>query len=120
VAKVGDKVPEEIVRPERVAIFDSVAVATKVTGEPDSVAEVAVKVFEPVLDPKVHEPTVAMPEEFVVALPPVIDPPPVSTENVTLTPATGLLSASLIMTEGAVETLAPAMALWLSPVLIAI
>lgn len=104
--------PADIVSEESVAIFAAaVAVAAKVTGEPDSSIEVTVNVFKPALDPKVHDPTVAMPEEFVVALPPVIEPPPVSTANVTLTPATGMLFASLIMTEGAVETVDPATAL---------
>ena len=69
----------------------AVAVAVKVTGEPVSPAEVAVKVFDPALVPKVQEPTVAIPEAFVVVVAPVIEPPPLATAKVTLTPETGLL-----------------------------
>jgi hypothetical protein len=69
----------------------AVAVAVKVTGEPVSPVEVAVKVFDPALVPKVQEPTVAIPEALVVVVAPVIEPPPLATAKVTLTPETGLL-----------------------------
>jgi hypothetical protein len=69
----------------------AVAVAVKVTGEPVSPAEVAVNVFDPALAPKVHEPTVAIPEALVVVAAPVIEPLPLATAKVTLTPETGLL-----------------------------
>jgi hypothetical protein len=49
-------------------------------------AELALRTFAPAVVPRVHEPTVAMPEASVTALPPVIDPPPLTTANVIGTP----------------------------------
>ena len=86
-------------------------VAVKVTGEPGIPVDVAVNVLAPALAPNVHEPTVATPEALVVLVAPVIEPPPLATAKVTLTPETGLLSASVMMTEGSVETAALAFAL---------
>jgi hypothetical protein len=76
----------------------------KVTGESVSPAAVAVNVFDPAISPKVHDPTVAIPEASVIAISPVIEPPPLATAKVTLTPEIGLSLASLMMTEGSVET----------------
>src|SRR5206468_1813150 len=70
--------------------------------------------------PSFHEPTVAMPAAFVVALPPVSEPPPLPTANVTDVPETGLPNASVTSTDGADATFVFAVALWLSPLLTAI
>ena len=74
--------------------------------EPVTVA-VSVLLLVPGVGPRVHDPTVAMPEAFVVAVPPVTLPPPVATANVTCTPATGLLPASLTITDGSTPTAVP-------------
>src|SRR5207302_6977375 len=50
----------------------------------------------------------------------VVDPPPLATVNVTFTPCTGLLLASLTITLGAVTTAAPTVRDWLLPAAIAI
>jgi hypothetical protein len=70
---------------------------------------VAVRVFAPSPAPRVQLPTVAMPAELVVAAPPVIDPPPTVTANVTGTPAIGNPFRSFTMTDGrsAAATCAP-------------
>ena len=74
----------------------AVAVAEKVKGLPVSAGwVVAVSVLAPAVLPSVHEPTVAIPDAFVVALAPVIDPPPLATANVTATPAFALPLASV-------------------------
>ena len=85
----------------------AVAVAVKVIGEPVSPADVAVMVLAPVADPRVHEPTVAMPLESDVAVSPVPEPPPDATAKVTDRPATGLPPASVTRTAGAVATAVP-------------
>lgn len=77
------------------------AVAVKVTG--GSPRAVAVSVFAPT-EPSVQLPTVAMPKVLVVVVPPVTDPPPVATANVTGTPAVGFPLASLTVIDGATET----------------
>ena len=59
-------------------------VAVKVTGEPVRPVLVALSVFVPAVVPRVQLPTVAMPEAFVVAEPPVIEPPPDATAKVTV------------------------------------
>jgi hypothetical protein len=94
-----------------VVLLCTTEVAMKVTGEPVAPVDVAVNVLAPALAPNLHDPTVAMPEALVVAVAPVMEPPPLATAKVTLTPETGLLSASVIMTEGSVETVALAFAL---------
>jgi hypothetical protein len=85
-----------------------VAVAVKETLE--SVPEVAVRTFAPVTGPSVHEPTVAMPEAFVTAVPLVTDPPPDATAKVTDTPDVGLPLASFTITDGGIGTALPAAA----------
>lgn len=95
-------------------------VAVNVIGLPVNPVEVAVRVLLPAVAPSVQLPTVAMPPAFVVAERPVALPPPVATANVTVTPATGLLFASRTITDGAVVTAAPAVAVCPSPALIAI
>src|SRR5437868_14265572 len=77
------------------------AVAVNVTG--GRPAAVAVSVLVP-SEPRVQLPTFAMPKVFVVVAPPVTDPPPVATANVTATPAVGFPLASLTVTDGATET----------------
>jgi hypothetical protein len=84
-----------------------VPVALNVTGEPLSDPEVALSEFAPELGPSVHEPTVAMPKEFVVAFSPAIEPPPETTANVTDAPDTAFPLASEILTEGAWATAVP-------------
>ena len=91
-------------------------VAVKVTGEPLSELLVAVIVLAPWAVPSVQEPTVAIPEELVVAVRPVPEPPPEATANVTLTPDTGLLLASVTSTAGSVARTVPTVALWVLPV----
>jgi hypothetical protein len=73
-----------------------------------SVPEVALRTFAPVVGPSVHEPTVAMPLAFVVAVGPETDPPPLTTVNVTSSPATGEPFWSVTTTDGDGETGAPA------------
>ena len=72
----------------------------KVTGEPDTPALDAVRVFTPAVWPNVQLPTVAMPLASVTVVPPDTEPPPDVTANVTVAPLTGLLLASLITTLG--------------------
>jgi hypothetical protein len=94
----------------------TVPVAAKVTGEPVSPDTVAVSVFDPAVVPRVHEVTAAMPEEFVDTV--VVgrrDPPPDATAKVTAVPDTRLPPESVTMTDGAVETADPAVAVWLLP-----
>ena len=95
-------------------------VAVNVTGEPDSDPDVAVIVLLPTVVPRVHEPTVAMPEEFVVAVRPVPEPPPVATANVTDTPETTLPLESVTRTDGATATADPAVAVCELPAFAAI
>jgi hypothetical protein len=82
----------------------------KVTGEPERPDAVAVIVFAPAAAPSVHEPTVAMPEAFVVAVRDVPEPPPDATAKVTDVPETGLPPESVTRTAGAVATADPAVA----------
>jgi hypothetical protein len=88
----------------------TVPVAVKVSGEPVNDPLVAVSVLLPGTGPRVQLPTVAMPLALVVALPPVILPPPVATAKVTGTPETGLFSVSRTRTLGAVVTAVPTVA----------
>jgi len=74
-----------------------------------SAPAVAVSVFAPTVIPSVHEPTVATPAASVVAGLPVTLPSP-EAANVTLTPATGFPNASVTVTDGAVPTAEPTVA----------
>ena len=102
------------------AAAPAVPVAVKVTGEPERPLLVAVSVFVPAVVPRVQLPTVAMPAEFVVAEPPLTEPPPDATAKVTAIPETGLLFGSVTSTLGLVATAVPAVADWLLPALRAI
>src|SRR5687768_5427454 len=64
----------------------------------------AVSVFAPAADPRLHLPTVAEPTAFVSCVPPVTEPPPVTTVKTTLTPLTGFAFTSFTVTAGAVVT----------------
>jgi hypothetical protein len=88
----------------------AVPVALNVTGDPVNDPDVAVSVFAPAADPSVHDPTVAIPDAFVVAFAPVTLPPPVATAKVTDTPATPLPLASVTLTDGTIATADPAAA----------
>src|SRR6185436_10024690 len=74
-----------------------------------------VRVFVPAFGPSVQLPTVATPLPLVVWFPPVIDPPPLATANVTRTPDTGAPLASVTFTEGDVVSVVPGGAVWLFP-----
>src|SRR2546430_14502844 len=93
----------------------AVPVAMKVTGLPVSPAAAAVSVFAPTVVLRVQLPTVAMPPASVVWLAPVMLPFPGVTAKVTATPGTGLPLASFTITEGAICTAVPAVALSLLP-----
>ena len=83
------------------------------TGLPPSPVAVAETVLLPAVVPSTHELNAAIPELFVVTILPLgelIEPPPVATANVTLTPDTGLLFPSFTSTEGAVPTAVPTVA----------
>ena len=75
---------------------------------PLSVPEVALRTFDPVTGPSVHEPTVAVPEALVVVVAPETDPPPLTTAKVTVAPSIGDPFWSLTITEGDGVTTAPA------------
>ena len=64
--------------------------------------------FGPADVPRRQLPTAAIPFAFVVADPPVTDPPPAVTANVTATFAIGLSPASVTSTDGGVGTSSPA------------
>src|SRR5438093_1136251 len=68
--------------------------AVNVTGLPVSPLDVAVRVFVPAVVLRVQLPTVAIPLPFVVWVPAVTLPLPAAGANVTVTPCTGLRSAS--------------------------
>ena len=89
-------------------------------GEPERVPDVAVSVFEPAVVPRVHDVSAATPEEFVVtAEDGSREPLPDATAKVTEVPDTGLPPESVTITEGAVATALPAVALWPLPAFIA-
>src|SRR5690349_12812507 len=91
-------------------------IVTDVAGEDATVSACA-----PARMLSVQLPTVAVPTASVVALPPVTDPPPSDTENVTGVPAaTGLLNASVTLTLGATATAVLTVADWLLPARIVI
>src|SRR5581483_11991471 len=100
---------------ERRPPFSGTPVAWKVTGLPARLPEVACSVFEPAVEPSVHEPTVATPSAPVVVLPPVSEPPPELTAKVTETPATGLPYWSVTIADGAVGTSVATVAVSPSP-----
>src|SRR5207247_1446064 len=91
----------------------TVPVAVNVTALRPGTA--AVNVFGPTLGPNVQVPTVASPLASVDWLAPVTLPPPETTANVTRTSGTGLSNWSRTSTEGAVATVVPTDAVWLSP-----
>jgi len=93
----------------------TVPVAVKVSGEPVRDPLVAVSVFVPAVVPRIQLPTVATPLESVVAVAPVIVPPPDATANVTLTPLTGASVESVTITLGSMVTAVPAVTDWPSP-----
>ena len=87
-------------------------VALKVRGEPESPVAVAVSVLLPEVVPKVQVGEVAIPLALVVTgADEPSKPPPDATAKMTLTPLTGLPLLSLTITEGAVLTADPAVAL---------
>jgi hypothetical protein len=84
----------------------------KLTGEPVNVPLVAVSVFAPAVVFSVQAGLVAIPELSVVTTPLVASElPPVATEKVTDTPLTALPCASVTLTDGAVVTAVPTVAL---------
>src|SRR5688572_12554843 len=89
------------------------AVALNVTAGSDP--RDAVSVFAPVAVPRVQPPTVATPDAFVVAVPPLTEPPPEPMTNETFAPAIELLNASATRTAGATPTVAPTVPDWLLP-----
>jgi hypothetical protein len=87
-------------------------VAVKVSGLLVSDPDVAVIVLLPAAVPKTHELNAAMPEAFVTTVLPLddeIEPPPLATAKVTLTPETGFVP-SVTSTDGAVDTAVPVVA----------
>jgi hypothetical protein len=70
----------------------------------------AVREFDPATVPRVHPPTVATPDTFVVTELPVIVPPPLAMVNVTGTPAIAEPRWSFTITEANSVTAAPATA----------
>ena len=78
-------------------------------------ATAAMSVLGPGTVPTRQLPTVATPPLLLTALAPVMLPPPDPGENVTGTPATGLLNPSRTITEGATATSPPTTAVWPSP-----
>ena len=93
-------------------------VAVNVSGDPGTFTAAAVSVLTPAVVPSTHAPTVAIPFASVVAVGPARDPPPVASAKVTVMPAIGFASASLIVTDGAGKTGVPTATLWLSPALL--
>lgn len=89
-----------------VAALPAVPVAEKVTAVSAPVE--ALNVFGPAVVPRIHDPTVAIPEPSVCTDAPVTEPPPPATANVTVTPAAGDPFSSLTITEGDGETAVPA------------
>src|SRR6266849_8561496 len=94
----------------------AVPAAVNVTGLPISASAVAVSVFAPAVVPSVQEVAAAMPLALVsTAVVGLTVPPPVATAKVTATPATGLPLASFTITEGAIATAVPTVAVWVLP-----
>ena len=83
----------------------------KVTGLPESAAELAVKVFDPAVALSVHVVRAAIPSDPVLTgVVGVTVPLPAAGVNVTATPATGFPLASLAITDGGALTAVPAVA----------
>src|SRR5205823_5425623 len=76
----------------------------------DSAPDVAIREFEPAVDPSAHAPTVATPLAFVTCVPPVTFPPPNATANVTAAPETPFPFASVIRMLGAIDGAVPTVA----------
>src|ERR1019366_4101421 len=95
------------------------AVPMKMSGLPDNPVAVANNEFPPPA-PKVQLPTAATPVESVVAVSPVIVPPPLRMLNVTTTPATGAPVAAVTRAAGRIGTAVSAGADCPSPAKIAI
>ena len=94
----------------RLVATPTVPVALNVTGLPANPPTVARTEFAPATLPSVHDVTVAIPLAFVATVSGVMLPPPLNTENATLTPVTGLPPASVTFTLGGVATDVPAVA----------
>jgi hypothetical protein len=89
----------------------AVAVARNTTGLPASPVAVARSVSVPAVAPRVHDVTAAMPlASLVTAVVGLTAPLPAAGVNVTATPATALLNWSRTMTEGAIGTALPTVA----------
>jgi hypothetical protein len=101
--------PDETVT-EAMAPADAVAVKT--TGAAPPV--LAFTVFVPAAGPSVHV-VVAWPEELVVAVGTETVPPPPSTENVTLAPATGLPAWSSTVAQRGAARVVPTAPVWPFP-----
>jgi hypothetical protein len=82
---------------------DTFAVAMKINGLPLSPARVANKELPPPA-PTVQLPSVATPTESVVAVSPVMVPPPLRMLNVTTMPQTGPPFAAVTLTAGRIGT----------------
>src|SRR5256886_2195559 len=82
--------------------------AVKLTGLPESPADMAVKALDPAVVESVQLPTVAIPFASVVGADPVTLPLPGPAAKVTDTPDTGLSKASVTITDGGVGTVVPA------------
>src|SRR2546428_11893 len=96
-----------------------VTVAVNPTGEPTSPPTVAVAESGPATVPRVRV-AVAMPVGSVMDDDGVIEPPPLVTVQVTVTPLTGLLLASVTLTEYGVASVAPIVSVCAFPALRAI
>jgi hypothetical protein len=108
-AWLSDVFPPDILTEKRVT-GPATPVAVKVSGDPVSPDAVAVMVFAPAVLPRVHEPTVAIPEEFELAVREVPDPPPLATAKVIERPDTRFPPESVTTTDGAIATAEPAVA----------
>lgn len=82
----------------------AVPVALNVTGLPVRPDTVAVTLFAPAVVPTVHELSVAIPLALVTTLVDEMLPPPLAMANVTVTPLTALLPASVTSTLGGAAT----------------
>ena len=88
------------------AAAPAVPVAVKVTAV--RLATEALSAFRPAVVPRVHEPTVAIPDASVATDALLTEPPPLSTRKLTVAPAMGAPFWSLTSTDGAGETGLPA------------
>src|SRR5207247_4081891 len=90
------------------AAGSGVPCAVKLTGLPESPADMAVNVLDPAVVESVQLPTVAIPFASVVWADPVTLPLPRPAAKVTDTPDTGLSNASVTITDGGFGTVVPA------------